>query len=109
MIQNRMISVFFDQYKEEYGIEFKDLKTNSNADTAMMAHGCDGVCAFVNDDLNADTIETLYENGFGLSQCGAQAIIILDFKKALEKFTYCAYRPIHRTLWRSIQWRCCLY
>ncbi len=40
---------------------------------------------FVNDDLNADTIETLYENGFGLSQCGAQAIIILDFKKAFGK------------------------
>lgn len=54
---------FFDQYKEEYGIEFKYFENKLNADTAMMAHGCDGVCAFVNDDLNADTIETLYENG----------------------------------------------
>lgn len=75
---------FFDQYKEEYGIEFKYFENKLNADTAMMAHGCDGVCAFVNDDLNADTIETLYENGIRVIAMRC-SVVIYGFKKAFGK------------------------
>lgn len=76
---------FFDQYKEEYGIEFKYFENKLNADTAMMAHGCDGVCAFVNDDLNADTIETLYENGIRVIAMRCSGYNNIDFKKAFGK------------------------
>ena len=43
----------FDKYGEQHGVEFKYFETKLNEDTAELAHGFDGVCAFVNDTVNA--------------------------------------------------------
>ena len=48
---------------EESGIEFKFYDTRLNEDTVNLARGYDGVCVFVNDDVNAAVIDRLYELG----------------------------------------------
>ena len=54
---------FFEKYGNENGIKFKFYDTKLNADTVGLSKGCDGVCVFVNDDVNAEVIDRLYENG----------------------------------------------
>lgn len=51
----------FDRYGAENGIEFKYFETKLNEDTVDLAQGYDGVCAFVNDTVNAAVIDRLYE------------------------------------------------
>ncbi len=53
----------FQKYGEAYGIKFKFFETKLNEDTAELAHGYDGVCAFVNDTVNAAVIDILAEMG----------------------------------------------
>ncbi len=53
----------FEKYGAENGIRFKFFETKLTEDTAELARGCDGVCVFVNDTVNAAVIDTLYENG----------------------------------------------
>ncbi len=48
------------------GYEFKFLETRLNEDTADLAKGCDVVCVFVNDTVNAAVIDKLYEYGIRL-------------------------------------------
>ena len=43
----------FDLYGRKNCIVFKYLETKLNIDTVELAHGYDGICVFVNDDLNA--------------------------------------------------------
>ena len=43
----------FDRYGEEHGIKFKYFEAKLNEDTVDLARGFDGVCAFVNDTINA--------------------------------------------------------
>ena len=42
-------------------IEFKYFETKLTADTARLAYGCDGVCVFVNDTLDAEVIDLLHK------------------------------------------------
>ena len=51
----------FEKYGEEKGIKFKYFETKLNEDTAELAHGFDVACAFVNDTVNSDVIDKLYE------------------------------------------------
>lgn len=51
---------FFDRYGKEYGITFKYFETKLNEDTVDLAQGYDGVCAFVNDTVNAAVIDRLW-------------------------------------------------
>ncbi len=53
----------FEKYGKAAGIEFKFFETKLNHDTASLANGCDGVCVFVNDTINADVIDQLYNMG----------------------------------------------
>ena len=55
----------FNKYGEESDIEFKFFETKLNADTAELARGFDGVCVFVNDQLDAAAIDKLTELGVG--------------------------------------------
>lgn len=77
--------IFFERYKNEYGFEFKYYENKLNADTAMMTQGCDGVCAFVNDDLNAETIQTLYDCKVRVIAMRCAGYNNVDFKKAYGK------------------------
>lgn len=50
----------FEKYGNAAGIEFKFFETRLNADTASLAAGCEGVCVFVNDVVDAAVIDRLY-------------------------------------------------
>ena len=53
----------FEQYGQQHGMEFTFFETKLNEVTAELVHGFDGVCAFVNDTINADVIDILASNG----------------------------------------------
>ena len=52
---------WFDHFGREMGISFKYLEAKLNEDTVELANGFDGVCAFVNDTVNAEVIDRLVE------------------------------------------------
>ena len=52
---------YFERYNEEHEIIFFDAQLNEQ--TVNLAKGCDAVCGFVNDQLNASVIKSLAENG----------------------------------------------
>lgn len=56
-----------------------------NADTAALAQGFDGVCAFVNDCLNADVLNILHEGGVRLVALRSAGFNHVDLKAA-ERF-----------------------
>ncbi|MBQ8402010.1 MAG: hypothetical protein IJX14_08775 [Clostridia bacterium] len=53
----------FEKYGADAGIRFKFFETRLTEDTAELAHGCDGVCVFVNDTVNAAVIDILCSMG----------------------------------------------
>jgi D-lactate dehydrogenase len=53
----------FLQESEGMDIEFKFFETRLREETAELARGCDGVCVFVNDVVNANVIDKLCEYG----------------------------------------------
>ncbi len=55
--------IYFDMLKDEYGIEIEYFESKLSAKTAVMAKGSRGVVAFVNDSIDAKTIDVLKENG----------------------------------------------
>lgn len=55
--------IYFDKYKTSYGFDVDYFETKLNPKTAVLAKGKSAVIAFVNDDLGAETINTLHEIG----------------------------------------------
>lgn len=53
----------FQKQGKEHGIEFKFFETKLSPDTVSLAEGYDGVCVFVNDIVNAEVIDRLYDHG----------------------------------------------
>ena len=56
----------FETCGREHGITLKFLEAKLNEDTVELARGCDGVCVFVNDTVNAAVIDRLCELGISL-------------------------------------------
>lgn len=55
--------IYFDELKEQYGIEIEYFESKLSPRTAVMARDAKAVVAFVNDDVGKDTISVLRENG----------------------------------------------
>ncbi len=55
--------IYFDELKEQYGIEIEYFESKLSPRTAVMAKGAKAVVAFVNDDIGKETISVLKENG----------------------------------------------
>ncbi len=53
----------FERYGEAAGVKFKYFETHLCADTVGLAAGYDGVCAFVNDVIDAEVIDRLVSYG----------------------------------------------
>lgn len=72
--------IWFDKLKGDYDVDFRYFENKLNADTAVMAKGTDGVVAFVNDIIDARTIDTLSELGIDLiaMRCAGYNNIDLD-------------------------------
>ena len=75
----------FEKFGEASGIEFKFFETKLNADTAGLAEGFDGVCAFVNDTLDADVIDKLHELGVKVAALRCAGYNNVDVKHAFGK------------------------
>ncbi len=76
---------FFDKYGKEKGITFKFFETKLNEDTVELAHGYDGVCAFVNDTVSAQVIDKLCEIGITVLALRCAGFNNVDMKHAFGK------------------------
>ena len=53
----------FDHYSAGTDLQIKYFETKLNEDTVSLAAGFDGVCVFVNDTVNENVVNKLYEMG----------------------------------------------
>lgn len=72
----------FLKFGEEYGVDFKFFETKLNEDTAELAAGFDGVCAFVNDTVNKAVIDKLSNSGVNLLALRCAGFNNVDMKYA---------------------------
>lgn len=87
---------FFDKYGKQHGITFKYFEAKLNEDTVDLANGYDGVCAFVNDTVDAAVIDRLEEMGIKLLALRCAGFNNVDMKHAFGKlhvFRVPAYSP----------------
>ena len=75
---------------------FKFFETKLSIDTVSLARGYDVVCVFVNDDVNKEVIDRLYEEGVRLVALRCAGYNNVDVKHAFNKVHVChvpAYSP----------------
>ncbi len=72
----------FDKYAEQNGIRIKYFETKLNEDTAELAHGCEAVCVFVNDTVNAAVIDCLCRLGVKILALRCAGFNNVDMKYA---------------------------
>ena len=77
--------LYFDKYGKENGIKFKYFETKLNEDTVNLANGYDGVCAFVNDTVNAEVIDCLSEMNVKVLALRCAGFNNVDLKHAYGK------------------------
>ena len=75
----------FDAYGKQYGVTFKYFETKLNEDTVELAQGYDGVCAFVNDTVNAGVIDQLEKMGVEVLALRCAGFNNVDMKHAFGK------------------------
>lgn len=86
----------FDRAVQGKGIEIKYFETKCNEDTVELAHGCDAVCVFVNDTVNAAVIDRLADLGVktvALRCAGFNNVDIAHAKGRLRVVRVPAYSP----------------
>lgn len=75
----------FEKYGAEYGVTFKYFETKLTEDTAELAKGFDGVCAFVNDTVNAAVIDILSSSGVNVLALRCAGFNNVDMKYAFGR------------------------
>ncbi len=75
----------FDRYADENNIKIKYFETKLNEDTVFLAKGSDAVCVFVNDTVNAEVIDALYEMGVNILLLRCAGFNNVDMKHAYGK------------------------
>ena len=73
----------FDRNNSKFEIIYYEDKLNKK--TAILANGCDAVCAFVNDDINKDVIDLLYSFGIKVLLLRCAGYNNVDIKYAYNK------------------------
>ena len=74
---------FFEKLLPKYpGIEIKFIEANIHEETAALAKGYDGICAFVNADLGTSVIEVLNDQGVKLILMRCAGYNNVDLKTA---------------------------
>jgi len=76
---------YFEELKAKYDIEIEYFEPKLGPKTAYMAKDYDAVVAFVNDNINKETIDILYENGVKLIAMRCAGYNNVDFKAAYKK------------------------
>lgn len=69
----------------EFGFEIKFFAPHLNVDTVSLADGFLVVCAFVNDDLSAEVVERLYQQGTRLIALRCAGYNNVDLKAVYER------------------------
>jgi len=88
--------VWFDKLKGDYGIEITYFEEKLSPETAKLTEGFDAVCAFVNDDLSAGTIDVFAGNDIGVLAMRCAGFDRVDLKSAenrVKVFRVPAYSP----------------
>lgn len=75
----------FEEFGGKEGISFKYFETKLNEDTVDLAKGCDAVCVFVNDTVNAAVIDKLSEMGVKIVALRCAGFNNVDMKHAYGK------------------------
>ena len=75
----------FEPYGAQKGIRFRFLETKLNADTVALAEGCDAVCVFVNDQVDAAVIDRLHRYGVRLIALRSAGYNNVDVRAAYGK------------------------
>ena len=75
----------FELYGGQHDMSFRFLETKLNEDTVELARGCDAVCVFVNDDVNAAVIDRLYDMGVKLVALRSAGYNNVDVRAAYGK------------------------
>ena len=86
----------FERYGNEQGMEFTFFETKLNESTAELTRGYDGVCAFVNDTVNAQVIDILAANGvrvLALRCAGYNNVDLAHARGKLQVVRVPAYSP----------------
>jgi len=86
----------FEKYGKEHGVDFKYFETKLNEDTVELARGFDGVCAFVNDTVDAKVIDKLNEMGVNVLALRCAGFNNVDMRYAYGKlhvYRVPAYSP----------------
>ncbi len=73
---------YFDEINKNYNFRIKYFEPHLGPDTAGLAKGFDGVCAFVNDSLDKVVINSLHENGIEVVALRCAGYNNVDFKSA---------------------------
>ncbi|MBR0409198.1 MAG: hypothetical protein IJI53_14305 [Clostridia bacterium] len=74
-----------ERYGALHDMQFRFLETKLNEDTAELAKGCEAVCVFVNDTVNAAVIEKLYAFGVKLIALRSAGYNNVDVRAAFGK------------------------
>ncbi|MBQ9847176.1 MAG: 2-hydroxyacid dehydrogenase [Clostridia bacterium] len=85
---------YFDKLNDNYEISYFEGKLNKK--TAPITRGYDAVIAFVNDDIDADTINILADNGIKVLAMRCSGYSNVDLKAAKDRLTVVtvpAYSP----------------
>ena len=77
--------IWFEPLSREHGCHIKFFEYKLNADTAVLADGCEVACAFVNDTIDAQSIDALCARGVGLLALRCAGYNNVDFKYAFGK------------------------
>ena len=86
----------FEEYGGKHGMKFKFYETKLNADTADLAKGCEAVCVFVNDTVDAAVIDKLCELGVRIIALRCAGYNNVDIAYAKDRITVVrvpAYSP----------------
>ncbi len=76
---------YFEKYKDEYSVEIEFFRGKLRQKTAVLASGYDAAIAFVNDEINEETINTLYENGIRVLALRCAGFNNVDLSAAYNK------------------------
>ena len=74
----------FDKINEDFGFEIKYFLANVHHDNLILSKGCQAVCVFVNDNIDADTIAQFKENGVKLIALRCAGFNNVDMEAARE-------------------------
>ncbi|MGY0034350.1 NAD(P)-dependent oxidoreductase [Pedobacter sp. NJ-S-72] len=76
---------YFNLVNADFNHEFVFLEPALNSATAVLAKGCTGVCVFVNDQVDSNTLEILHQSGVNtiVLRCAGFNQVDLNFAKSL--------------------------